>query len=159
MIAKLSSCWQRTIEANSRNAWLDSVTDAEGDGTVYLGVDDILSVYAQIFGCTSAQARDQLRNPEGLEGALARPLFQAHYGQADLAKQAAVLAHGIAEGQLFVDGNKRTALAALRLFLLANGFDVEATQAEKAQWILDLSDDLNEDGLAARLRLAMRVAE
>ena len=131
----------------------------EGDETVYLGLDDVLTLYAEIFRCSRDQARDQLRNREGLEGALARSLWQAHYGNADLAKQAAVLAHGIAEGQMFVDGNKRTALAALRLFLLVNGFDVNATQEEKAQWILDLSDELDEDGLAERLRESMVPAE
>jgi prophage maintenance system killer protein len=35
--------------------------------------------------------------------------------------QAAVLAHGIAEGQPFIDANKGTALAALRTFLRLNG--------------------------------------
>lgn len=78
----------------------------EGDETTYLGVDDVLSLYAEIFRCTREQARDQLRNPEGLEGALARPLWQAHYGSTDLAKQAAVLAHGIAEGQPIVDASQ-----------------------------------------------------
>jgi death-on-curing protein len=135
------------------------VTDREGsEEIVYLGVDDVLALYGQIFGCSAAQARDQLRNLDGLEGAPARPLWQAHYGDADLAKQAAVLAHGIAESQLFIDGNKRTALASLRLFLLANGFDVSASQEERAGWILDLSEDLDEDGLAELLRTAMRSA-
>ena len=64
------------IEAKSRNAWLDSVADGEGDETVYLGVDDTLSVYAQIFGCTSEQARDQLRNPQGLEVLLLARCFK-----------------------------------------------------------------------------------
>jgi hypothetical protein len=32
-----------------------------------------------------------------------------------------VLAHGIAEGQWFIEGNKRAALAALHTFLLVNG--------------------------------------
>jgi prophage maintenance system killer protein len=92
------------------------VSGREADETVYLGVEDILSVHAQIFECSISQAGDRLLNRSGLEGALARPLWQAHYNNADIAMQAAVLAHGIAEGQLFIDGNKRTALAALRLF-------------------------------------------
>ncbi len=37
----------------------------------------------------------------------------SHYEHADLALQAAVLAHGIAEAQPFLDGNKRRALVAL----------------------------------------------
>lgn len=131
------------------------MTEAEGE-TIYLGVEDVLTLYSEIFGYTLREAEDHLRNRDGLEGALARPLWQAHYGGADLAKQAAVLAHGIAESQLFVDGNKRTALAAMRLFLLVNGFEVAASQEEKAQWILDLSADLDEAGLAEVLRHVMR---
>lgn len=38
--------------------------------------------------------------------------------------QAAVLAHGIAEGQSFLDGNKRLALVAMLTFLEVNGFSV-----------------------------------
>jgi death-on-curing protein len=55
-----------------------------------------------------------------LAGAIARPGTYAHYENADLALQA-VLAHGIAEGQHFIDGNKRTALVAMLTFLEING--------------------------------------
>jgi prophage maintenance system killer protein len=44
-----------------------------------------------------------------LESALGRPRAHAHYDGVDLALQAAVLAHGLAEGQFFIDGNKRSA--------------------------------------------------
>src|SRR6266508_3191042 len=40
-----------------------------------------------------AGASDQLRDPAGLESALARPAMYAHYQEADLAMQAAILAH------------------------------------------------------------------
>ena len=110
-----------------------------GGGILYLGVEDVLRAHARIFECSIQEAEDQLRDPSGLEGALARPLWRAHYGDADLALQAAVLACGIAEGQLFIDGNKRTALSSTRAFLLANGYTLSATQEERAQWILDLA--------------------
>ncbi len=71
----------------------------------YLGVADVLTCYAEIFGCSLQQAADQLRSREGLESALARPQLYAHYEGADLAHQAAVLGHGIAETQPFVEGN------------------------------------------------------
>jgi hypothetical protein len=54
-----------------------------------------------------------LRNKAGLESALARPETYARYQEADIALQATVLAHGIAEGQQYIDGNKRTALIAM----------------------------------------------
>ena len=67
--------------------------------TAYLTVDDILGLYAALFGGTVEQAADQLRGRDGLESALARPQQYAHYQAADLALQAAVLAHGIPRGR------------------------------------------------------------
>jgi death-on-curing protein len=84
-------------------------------------------------------ARNQLRDPKGLDAALMRPSSYAFYQSGDLALQAGVLAHGIAEGQYFVDGNKRTALAAMHTFLVTNGFEIQASQPQRAQWILDLA--------------------
>ncbi len=51
----------------------------------------------------------------------------AQYADADLALQAAVLVHAIAEGQAFVDGNKRTALIAMDAFLEANGYALDVS--------------------------------
>jgi death on curing protein len=97
---------------------------------VYLTLDDVLGLYGLIVGGSANEAADQLRNRAGLESALARPATYAHYEDADLALQAAVLAHGIAEGQLFIDGNKRTALVAMLTFLEVNGFRVDAPDPE-----------------------------
>jgi death-on-curing protein len=69
--------------------------------------------------------------------------------------QAAVLAVGIAETQPFVEGNKRTALAALLTFIAINGFDLNASQQERADWIIRLSSGLDADGLAALIRQAL----
>src|ERR1700744_5654020 len=88
---------------------------------VYLTLADLLELHALIIEATAAEATDQLRNRAGLESAIARPETYAHYQDADLALQAAVLAHGIAEGQQFIDGNKRTALIAMLAFLEING--------------------------------------
>ncbi len=82
----------------------------------------------------------------------------AHYQGADIALQAAVLAHGIAEGQHFLERNKRTALVALRTFLSINGYAVDASQEERANWIISLSHGMTVDELAQRLRNAL-VAE
>jgi prophage maintenance system killer protein len=68
-----------------------------------------------------------------------RPSSYRFIKSGDLALQVALLAHGIAEGQYFVDGNKRTALAAMHTFLVTNGFEIQASQPQRAQWILDLA--------------------
>ena len=129
----------------------------EGDagGLLYLDADDVIALYAEVLGCDVAEASDQLRNPSGLDGAIARPLTHAMYSAADVALQAAVLAHGIAESQLFIDGNKRIALIAMLTFLDINGRAVEADDVTLAQWILDLSAGLSAEELAQRLRGAI----
>lgn len=125
------------------------------EGVYYLDLEDVLGLYADVFGCSEQEARDQLRSPDGLAGALARGETHAHYEGADLAKQAAVIAHGIAEGQYFIEGNKRTALATMRTFLAVNGWDLLVSQEERAQWMIELSEGLSVDELADRIRAAL----
>jgi death-on-curing protein len=119
---------------------------------VYLELEDVLELYAAIIGGSATQAADHLRNRPGLEGAIARPATHAHYRAADIVDQAAVLAHGIAETQPFVDGNKRVALIAMLTFLEVNGLRIDATDAELAAWIIELSAEGTEATLADRLR-------
>ncbi len=123
---------------------------------VYLTLADVLELHALIIGATAAEAADQLRNRAGLESAIARPETYAHYQDADLALQAAVLAHGIAEGQQFIDGNKRTALIAMLVFLEINGWRIEASDPELADWILSFSSDATPEAVAKLVASAMR---
>lgn len=125
---------------------------------VYLELEDVLGLYSEVFGLNDQEARDRLRNEIGLQAALGRPRTYAHYQQADIAQQAAVLAHGIAEGQHFLEGNKRTALVALRTFLAINGYGIDASQEERAAWIISLSDGVSIDQLAAQIRAALMVS-
>jgi death-on-curing protein len=119
---------------------------------VYLILEDALEIYAAVIDATATQAADHLRSRDALEGALARPAHYAHYQQADLALQAAVLAPGIAETQPFIDGNKRTALVAMLTFLEINGYDVRASDPELAGWIISLSRGTTPEELAETLR-------
>jgi death-on-curing protein len=136
------------------------VLDSDADEFVaYLELDDALELYATIVGGTVTQAERLLRNRSGLESALARPETYAHYEEADFALQAAVLAHGIAESQCFIDGNKRLALIAMLTFLEANGYAVEATDPELADWIIKLSAGTTPDQLAHGLRERMRLVD
>ena len=50
-----------------------------------------------------------------------------------------MLARGIAESQAFLDGNKRLALVAMLTCLEANGYRVDVTDPELADWIIRLS--------------------
>ena len=58
-----------------------------------------------------------------LESALSRPRNAVAYGEEDLVVLAVALMAGVSLAHASEQGNKRTAFAALRLFLRANGHD------------------------------------
>jgi len=123
---------------------------------VHIEFADALELYAAIIGGTVGQAADQLRDQAGLESALGRPRNYAHYQEADLALQAAALAHGVAESQAFIDGNKRLALVSMLTFLEVNGYQVTATDPELADWIIGLSAGTSPEQLGDLIRSRLR---
>jgi death on curing protein len=101
-----------------------------------------------------------IRDEGLLDSALQRPLNKLDYGDPDIADLAAAYAYGIARNHPFIDGNKRTALVASRAFLLRNGFQLTATDADKLQTFLALaSGELSEDALAAWFRSYLKSIE
>lgn len=74
-----------------------------------------------------------------------RPPMAASYEEADLVRQAALLAVGISQARAFLDGNKRTAYQATDVFLWINGFEFVGDPLELAQLLEGVaarSDDL-----------------
>jgi death on curing protein len=69
-----------------------------------------------------------VRDAGSIESALARPVNLANYGAPDAADLAAAYAYGLAKNHGFVDGNKRTAWIAARLFLADNGYRLSFNQ-------------------------------
>ena len=66
---------------------------------------------------------------------------------------AAAYAHGIARDHPFVDGNKRVAFVAARVFLLLHGFALTAPKAESAATFVHLAaGEISEPELTAWLR-------
>jgi death on curing protein len=74
-----------------------------------------------------------LRDIGLLESAMMRPQTAEYYEEADLTRQAVILAIGISQNQAFVDGNKRTAYAALDTFLDINGHRYNGDPIELAR--------------------------
>ena len=90
-----------------------------------------------------------VRNERLLDSAMARAQNLAAYGQPDAAALAAAYAFGIARNHPFVDGNKRTAAVISETFLVLNGFELNATDAELVVAFLSLAaGELSEDELA-----------
>lgn len=94
-----------------------------------------------------------LRDEGLLRSALARPENLAAYGDPDVAALAASYAFGIARDHAFVDGNKRTALVTAAVFLLENGHELVASEAEAVINIFALAAGaLSEEALANWIR-------
>jgi death-on-curing protein len=97
-----------------------------------------------------------IRDEGLLDSALARPEHKAHYGEDDPAALAAAYAYGIARNHPFLDGNKRTALVALELFLMKNGYRLTASDEDAVVTFLRLAaGEIGEDELAAWIRAAL----
>ena len=64
-----------------------------------------------------------LRDLGLLESALARPRNAFAYGEEDIVVLAVASMAGVSRAHAFEQGNKRTAFAAMPLFLRANGYD------------------------------------
>lgn len=113
----------------------------------WLELGIVLDVQAEqlaLFG-----GADGIRDVGLLESALARPKNKFAYGEGSLAALAAAYAFGIARNHPFVDGNKRSAFAALVVFLGLNGIDFDVPPEQATAMMLGLAaGEIPEDGLA-----------
>ena len=94
-------------------------------------------------------------NPGGLASTLARPLNLLQYEpESSVTRLAASYGYGFAKNHCFNDGNKRIAFVAMAVFLVLNGYDIDAGELEATDVMLGEADgSLGEKELAAWLEL------
>lgn len=114
----------------------------------YLTVPDLLEIAAAILPAV------ETRDPGLLAAAAARP--RTTLGGSDayptLAEKAAALLHSIARNHALVDGNKRLAWGAARVFCLLNGADITLGVDEAEALVVGAADgSLDVAAIAARL--------
>jgi death-on-curing protein len=82
-----------------------------------------------------------VRDRSGLESALAQPKMT--FGGEDLypslGDKAAALGYSLISNHPFVDGNKRIGHAVMEVFLVLNGFEIEASTDEQEAVILEVA--------------------
>ena len=109
----------------------------------YLSVDDLLQIAAAVI------KEPAVRDAGLLDSAAARPRATVFGADAypDFAAKAAALMHSLARNHALIDGNKRLAWAATRIFCLLNGHalvftvdDAEAMVVAVAAGQLDVPD-------------------
>lgn len=82
-----------------------------------------------------------LLNRNGLESAVAQPrmTFDGHDLYPTIIEKAAALCFSLIQNHPFVDGNKRVGHAAMELFLIFNGYEIDVTVDIQEQIILGVA--------------------
>ena len=102
-------------------------------------IQDIYELHTQLENTfvLSSGVRD-----ENLLASAVNTPFQTFMGNdlyPSLYDKAAQLCYGIANNHPFMDGNKRTALHSMYVYLIINGFDIMATQQDVENMIIDVA--------------------
>lgn len=88
-----------------------------------------------------------LRDEDVLESALARPINKAAYGCEDLMELAAAYLFDLARNVAFTQGNGRTAMMAAAVFLMRNGWMINADQGQLYTFVLSVAaGEIDEEG-------------
>lgn len=121
--------------------------------TVYLSSEQLLELHTMMIKRYGGS--QGVRDWGLVESALARPAasFSGQDAYPDIFTKAAVLLHSLVTNHGFVDGNKRTAIAATGAFLLMNGYEIDASQKELVTLTLKVAEDkLDEEAIADWLK-------
>ena len=115
----------------------------------YLSLQEVISLHSLLIAQSGGSSG--LRDHGGLESAVAQP--ESSFGgqdlYPDLASKAAALGHSLIQSHPFIDGNKRIGHAAMEVFLLLNGHEIDASVDEQEQIIIDVAS-----GKVSRIELS-----
>ena len=119
----------------------------------FLTLGDVVELHQQLL--TQAGGASGIRDLGLLESALAQP--KATFAGADLhptlVDKAAALGFALVANHAFIDGNKRVGHAAMEVFLVLNGLEINASVDEQERLMLDVaSGTLDRGELAEWLR-------
>jgi len=105
----------------------------------YLSLSEVLILHDHVI--TDTGGSFGVRDLPALESALAQPhaTFDGNSLYPDLVAKAATLGFLLVANHPFVDGNKRVGHAAMEVFLVLNGREVEADVDEQEQVILSIA--------------------
>lgn len=92
----------------------------------FLTIESVLKIHSRTIERFGGAVG--IRNQEGLESAVSQPqaTFENAFLHKNIFEMAAAYIFHISQNHLFIDGNKRTALAAGLSFLMINGYEIVA---------------------------------
>ena len=112
----------------------------------HITIGEALGIYRRVMQETGGLMG--IRDIGALESAIAQPYmtFDGSELYPTLAEKAAALGFSLIQNHPFADGNKRTGHAIMEGFLVANGYEINASTDEQVDVILSLaSGELSRD--------------
>ena len=102
----------------------------------YLTLSEVLALHGELLATSGGAAG--IRDLGRVQGALAQPMatFDGVDLYPSLFSKAAALGFSLIQGHPFVDGNKRIGHAAMEVFLVLNGFEIDASVDEQERVVL-----------------------
>jgi death-on-curing protein len=101
----------------------------------FLTVEDVVALHRALINDTGGS--HGLRDAGLLGSAIARAENKVNYDpEATVPTVGASLSWGLIKNHAFIDGNKRIGLAALVVFVKANGFSFDSSPAEETAMVL-----------------------
>lgn len=107
---------------------------------IWLKSNDIILLHSRLIQTTGGL--DGLRDPDGLEAALAAPL-QSFAGQElfpSAIEKIARLGYGLAANHVFIDGNKRIGALMTQLMLKWNDYKLSLRTGELSDLFISIAD-------------------
>jgi len=105
----------------------------------YLSLREVVEIHSHLIG--RSHSNHGVRDLGALESAVAQSSMS--FGNSDLyptvIEKAAALMFSLIRNHPFLDGNKRVAHASAEIFLLLNGFEIQASVDEQERMVLALA--------------------
>jgi len=107
----------------------------------YLSIIEILEIHDQLINVSGGSSG--IRDINVLKSAVNQPrlTFDKKDLYPDIATKASALCFALVKNHPFVDGNKRVGHAAMEIFLVLNGYEIDAGVDEQEKIMIDLAAD------------------
>lgn len=108
----------------------------------YLTLNQVLELHERVLAQSGGSTG--IRDIGSLESAIAQPrmTFSGKELYSAIEEKAAALGFSIIQNHPFVDGNKRTGHAAMEIFLVLNGFEINASVDEQEEIVLQVASGI-----------------
>jgi death on curing protein len=118
-----------------------SISNNSGEETtepIWLEVQDVRAIHGEVLADSGGDSG--ILSEGALESTLNKPKnLYCYKDRVDLFDLSASYGYGLIKNHCFIDGNKRVALIAVYTFLSINRIELDATEADAANFFLDLA--------------------